>query len=376
MRRTNARATVMLLIGFAAMAAAVCGGEPGGGGPQRDVTFFVASDPHIGVQEKDKPVKSTEEIVAAGRRKTEAIAGLIGKPYPAHGPLRTLAAGNVAPPRGLLIAGDLTDNLRWDAYEQVFPAAGIPTGSGPLTVFPILGNHDGNPDGATRKGFVAENRARQKAGKLAALSENGMHYALNWDGVHVVCVSPCPADTTDAETPFKYGKPGSGSWNDPQGALTFLKDYLRTKVGHSGEPVFVMQHYGFDGFSTNDWNWWTPKQRRAFYDALQGYEIAGIIHGHDHHAAHYRWPDPEKNPAEVQRLFDDSPPAGLRSYDVFSCGDLCWVFRVWNDRLIAAHYGRPASGWNPALCALKPLARSPTSAAKPAILPAVQGEHP
>jgi hypothetical protein len=78
----------------------------------------------------------------------------------------------------------------------------------------------------------------------------------------------CAADTTDEETPFKYGQPGRGSWNDPQGAFSFLKEYLERVVGRSGQPVILMQHYGFDSFCMNDWSWWTPKQRRALYQLL------------------------------------------------------------------------------------------------------------
>jgi hypothetical protein len=105
-----------------------------------------------------------------------------------------------------------------------------------------------------------------------------------------------------------------------------------------------MQHYGFDGFSMNDWNWWTPKQRQAVYQLLANYNIVAIFHGHNHHAEHYRWPDPKMHAADIALFFDGKPPANHRQYDVLSCGSLCWVIQIRGDRLIAAHYG--PSGWS------------------------------
>jgi len=135
-----------------------------------------------------------------------------------------------------------------------------------------------------------------------------------------ICVNLCPADTTDNETPFKYGHPGPGSWNDSRGALTFLTGYLRQRVGTSGDPVIIWQHYGYcEGFNF-DWNWWSAKQRRAFYDAIKGYNIVALLHGHTHAPARYRWPDPANDATEVRRLFGDKPPANLRAFDVFSGG--------------------------------------------------------
>ena len=113
--------------------------------------------------------------------------------------------------------------------------------------------------------------------------------------------------------------------------LAFLKEHLRTKVRPSDAPAVLVHHYGLDAMSTNEWNWWTPKQRKAYYDAIRPYNIVAIIHGHDHHAAHYRWPDPQQNPEEVRRVFGEAP-ADPRSYDVFSCGELCCGRRLTRQR--------------------------------------------
>ena len=211
-------------------------------------------------------------------------------------------------------------------------------GSGRVPVYACAGNHDGEPSGPQRQGLVTRNCQFARRGHFAAISTNGVHFALNWSGVHFLCLNLCPADTTDAETPFKYGKPGPGSWNDPQGALTFLEDYLARHVGSSGEPIILMHHYGFDGFSLNDWYWWTPKQRRALYELLKDYNVAAFFHGHNHHAEHYRWPDPKRHAADLDAFFDGHPPVNPRQYDVLSCGNVCWIVRVRGDQLIAVHF--------------------------------------
>ena len=88
-------------------------------------------------------------------RKTRALVGLIGKPYPPANAFQGIDMGTVAP------TWRIADRRRpdrqpgvWDAYETVFPATGLPTATEPLAVFACLGNHDGDAAGATQQGFV------------------------------------------------------------------------------------------------------------------------------------------------------------------------------------------------------------------------------
>ena len=48
------------------------------------------------------------------------VAGMVGTPYPADGPLRGMHLGKVAPPRGLLIAGigQAFGNFTWNSPSQ------------------------------------------------------------------------------------------------------------------------------------------------------------------------------------------------------------------------------------------------------------------
>jgi hypothetical protein len=322
--------------------------------PKRDVTFFLISDPHVGSENvKASPPVTREQTEKGVRSNLSALVQTIGEPYPAAGQLKDLKLGTVEKPRGVLIAGDLTDNLDWERFTSVFPASGVGEAGKKIPVFLCLGNHDGDAKGATRKGMVEWNRAYMKDKKFAALSDNGLHYALNWEGVHILCLNLCPADTVDKETIFRFGAPGDGSWNDPDQALSFMKDYLREHVGKSGEPVILIQHYGFDGFSMNDWNWWTPKQRRTLYNTIKPYNVVAFLHGHDHAPNRYRWPDATLHPDEVKRLFGEAVPSDLKIYDVFSTGRVGWVFRILNDKLIVAH--RKENGWNTALNCVLPL---------------------
>ena len=325
-----------------------------GEAPKRDVTFFLISDPHVGSENpKATPPVTREQTSMGVKSNLEALLKTVGEPYPSTGPFSGMNLGTVARPRGLLIAGDLTDNLDWERFISIFPASGVGTDGKKIPVFLCLGNHDGDAKGTTRKEVVKWNRAYSKDKKLAAVSDNGLHYALNWEGVHILSLNLCPADAVDKETIFKFGAPAEGSWNDPDQALSFMKDYLRDHVGKSGEPVILMQHYGFDGFSMNDWNWWTPKQRRALYDTIKPYNVVAFLHGHDHAPNHYRWPDAKVNPEEVKRLFGESVPSDLKSYDVFSTGKAGWVFRILDDKLIASH--RKDKSWNASLKCVLPL---------------------
>jgi hypothetical protein len=320
---------------------------------ERNFTLFLCSDTHLGAENpKANPPFTKADTFARVQTSLEEMRHLVGRPYPGQPPLLDLNLGPVAAPRALVILGDVTDGhkdpseqkAQRQAFDRLFPVSGIKFGGHAVPVLACAGNHDGDPAGPQRQGLLSRNRQLAQAGHFAAISTNGVHFALNCSGVHFICLNLCPADSTDAETPFKYGKPGPGSWNDPQGALSFLSDYLARHVGASGDPVVLMHHYGFDGFSLNDWNWWTPKQRRALYELLKDYNVAAFFHGHDHHAEHYRWPDPKRHAADLNAMFDGQPPADLRQYDVLSCGTLCWVIRIHSNHLIAIHFKSP--GWS------------------------------
>lgn len=315
--------------------------------PSRDFTFFLFSDIHIGAENlQANPPVTREQTLGKVKANLETLRGLVGKPCP------QADIGTIALPRGLFILGDLTDGHKeparqqeqWRTFEALVPVTGFSFGARAAPVFAIAGNHDGPLAEYQRQGLLARNRVLAQGGKFSAVSSNGVHYALDWEGVHFLFLNLCAADAPDTETPFKFGKPGLGGWNDPQGAFTFLKDYLIRQVGKSGAPVVILQHYGFDDFSLNDWNWWTLKQRRALYELIKDYNVVAFLHGHDHHTAHYRWPDPKQHAADLNYFYGGKPPEHPRQYDVMSCGQICWVVRIHDNQLSAAH--RSDRGWD------------------------------
>lgn len=315
----------------------------------RDYTFFVLSDIHVGAEDpKATPPLTSAQTMERIRARIDTMSSIVGRTYPRRAELSAEKLGRVPSPRGIFILGDLTDGHKesdrereqWSDFERLFPRAGLTWNGRAIPVFPLAGNHDGFPGGPQRQGLVERNRSLERRGLLAALSSNGVHFALEWDGVHFVSLNLYPADATDRENPFKYGQPQSSRWNDPQSALAFLRDYLPARVGTSGQPVFIIHHYGFDDFSTNDWYWWTSRQRAELHRALAGYNVAAILHGHDHHADHYRWPDPSRHAADLEALFGAAPPATYRQYDVISCGATAWVMRIAGDHLVAAHFAQ------------------------------------
>ncbi|MBC7350628.1 MAG: hypothetical protein H5U05_11760, partial [Candidatus Aminicenantes bacterium] len=50
----------------------------------------------------------------------------------------------------------------------------------------------------------------------------------------------------------------------------------------------IFQHYGFDSWSEA---WWTQKERNAFLQAIQPYNIIAIFWGHSHVAQALNWND-------------------------------------------------------------------------------------
>ena len=224
-----------------------------------------------------------------------------------------------SPPLGLFFCGDLTDGstsveiqkTQWELFSEMYPEEGIEFPGGVAPVFLGFGNHDGATDGVVRKRMRGRVKGLKEAGRLSSVSSNGLHYAVQREGIHFIQLNLVPADEVDLEKPFRFGKAGAGSFQDPEGALSFLRQYLSTQVSADRDVIFLIHHYGFDPFSTNDWNWWTPTQRDAYRSALCGYRVGAIVHGHDHRADAYRWPSPKE-------------PAGPENFQILDCGQPGW----------------------------------------------------
>jgi len=255
----------------------------------RDVTFFAIGDPQINIPRWG--VAGTEQTIAL-------MNGLPGK--------EGLFGDVVAEPRGVLIAGDLVDAVsnpaNWELYKQFFD----PNGAARLRfpAFEGAGNHDLDTKQAVgtftyvQQELIARNRTRPANLKL---DPHGYHYSWDWDDVHFVCLNVFPGSVPravyDREAP----------WNDPKSALAFLTNDLKAQVGKSGRPVVVFWHYGVRGWGLE--KWWLPEDLDALAGALKPYNIALIVHGHEHRYEHYTWNGMDVVMAPSTQ-FDPDPVAG------------------------------------------------------------------
>jgi hypothetical protein len=242
---------------------------PGTSSAASNVTFFAIGDPQINI-----PRWGT-----AGTEKTiELMNQLPGKSFP--------FGGVVAEPHGVIIAGDLVDDLKnqenWIRYKEFFD----PHGKTRLRfkVFEGLGNHDLSTTQGfgtfnyLQKEFVERNKSRTDKFHY---DEHAYHYSWNWGPLHLVCLNIFPGNASrpvyDRESP----------WNDPKRSLDFLTHNLKTKVGNSGQPVILVWHYGLRGWGLE--KWWRPEDLAALREVIKPYNVVLILHGHEHRYDRYEW---------------------------------------------------------------------------------------
>lgn len=314
-------------------------------GAARDLTFFLVSDVHAGMQYKDsKPPITAAEYEQHIIDTLDVIATIPGKPWP-QGPVAEVMQdlGPVGRPSGLIVAGDLTQSRssdQWKVFDRLFPWQGLAPKRFP--VFAGAGNHDaGSKTAPVRDALRARNRAMLKAGLVSTLSPDGLHSAWVWQGVHFVNVNLYAGDA-----PQPDNKPGS--MRDPEGSLTFLRTYL-AKNAPAPRPVVIIQHFGLEKST-----WWGQDERRAFYEAITNYNVVAILHGHTHAITHLQFPGDDD-----LKLFGKGGPR----FDCFSAGAFkqetkkgepwpgwrhpceCYVFHLTDNQFLAAHYTGGTNGW-------------------------------
>jgi cytolysin (calcineurin-like family phosphatase) len=251
-----------------------CSAEDAGLSKTRDVTFICTSDSHYKAFESEGWNQYNRETIEEINRIAER-----------HWPDK-LGGEKIGEPRGVLMLGDCIDDgdrvlQKRDYTAEQFKAFlvdfGMDGGDGHLKfkVYETWGNHDGPPEGKSKKSrcnFQAElkkrNSLRKKKGWLTNLSVNGLHYSWDWDGVHLVSLGIYPADRQHPG--IRYNP----QWHDPQRALTFLKKDLAEHVGDSGRPVVLMSHAGFDS------DWWHPDDWKAVFTAAEKYNVVLYLYGH------------------------------------------------------------------------------------------------
>ena len=231
---------------------------------KNNVTFFVGTDTHY------KP----NEVNVKTKANIGFMNWLPGSPWPAKAKL-----GTVRTPQGLLVCGDLTDHAdqsSWDAFVSNFGEAG--QGVCAYPVYEAFGNHDGKTGSLVQLGIAQRNLTRTGVDHI---SDNGLHYALDWQHVRVIGTGLFPGhDSKDVKL-----APES---LDPQESIDFLKADLEKHVGDSGRPVVIFQHYGWDDFSKG-WGWWTDEARARLAEVVKDYNVVIIFNGHNHGYSIIQW---------------------------------------------------------------------------------------
>ena len=268
-----------------------------------DITFFSISDTHYG---QHSASKDTNRVRMPG-----LINSLPGTAFPA-----SAGGGTVGTPRGVVLPGDLVElpqDSLWNQYTADYGVNGEKKVHFP--VYDGLGNHDqpGVSQGILPK-FVARNATRQNP---VNFDSTGYNYSWDWDGVHFIHLNLYAGGTEKGY--FSTGTAGNGG--DPLNSRAFLQNDLSTRVGTSGRPVFIMQHYPL-----TDTTYWNANAKQLFYTAIQGYNVVGFINGHSHAKTFYKW-------------------NGIDAYDdgTVMNGDIV-VFHITDNRLLAVNRLTTISG--------------------------------
>lgn len=238
------------------------------------ITFLVAADLHYGGS------------VMAGKINREMVLvmnSLPGQKLPEEFGIK----GKINTPRGVVILGDIVDDggspevqKFWQEYVEDFGLKGDR-----LLAFPVyegFGEHDGPSKGLVRSNLRSRNRLRSG---LKSISADGHHYSWDWGKVHFIQLNLYPGSLGEEYLNI-WRRRVSGDARYPRHSLEFLIEDLRRNVGSSGRPVVIFQHYGFDSWSEA---WWTQKERNAFFQAIQPYNVIAIFWGHSHVTQSLSW---------------------------------------------------------------------------------------
>jgi hypothetical protein len=243
---------------------------------ENQITFLVAADLHYGGSVKAREIN---------REMVLAMNSLPGQNLPEEFGVK----GKINTPRGVVILGDIVDDggspevqKFWQEYVEDFGLKGDR-----LLAFPVyegFGEHDGPSDGLVRTNLRSRNRLRPG---LRSISADGQHYSWDWGRVHFVHLNLYPGSMGEEYLNI-WRRRVSGDARYPKRSLEFLVEDLRRSVGSSGRPVVIFQHYGFDSWSEA---WWTQRERHAFLQAIQPYNVIAIFWGHAHVSQALSWND-------------------------------------------------------------------------------------
>jgi len=273
---------------------------------RRDLTFFVLADTHYGRNQAKNKEANNKMVID---EMNSAPGTLL---YP-----KSLGEGKINTPRGVLVAGDLTEDGLKNEWIGVRGEDGFITDYGlrcerrlKYPVYEGFGNHDSELSG--KEHYPLDRlKIRNKSRKgITNLSKDGFHYSWDWDDVHFINLNLYPGP--------KGGRPC-----EAEGSIDFLKEDLVAEVGKSGRPVVIYHHFGLDEHSGNAWG---AGDKDIYYEIIKDYNIVAIFHGHIHESMVYQW-------------------RGIDIYNVGAGLSGEWsAVNITDDELIFAN--RSKEGWN------------------------------
>ncbi|MDX3927734.1 MAG: metallophosphoesterase [Shinella sp.] len=280
------------------------------GRPPVDATFVFTCDVHTCLVAADTLSPNCEEEGKTDANLLRHIAAL-NKVADYHWPEEiggvatglAGAGGRIGTPLGLVVGGDMTDDgggqvkVPGEGRQLQQFASRYQQGTGPDRVhFPVytgLGNHDLDQDGVPPhvdwyrrelRDYVELNHRSTVFYKAPVPVTNydvpSDNYSWDWGGLHLVQLQRFGGD-------------------ESKGAISGL-GWLRQDLASyaaDGRPVVLFQHYGWDAFSLERWDplrttfddegsgaphWWTESERAALLQVLEGYNVVGLFHGHQH----------------------------------------------------------------------------------------------
>ncbi|MBW2522881.1 MAG: hypothetical protein JRI23_01835 [Deltaproteobacteria bacterium] len=254
-----------------------------------DVTFLVVADTHFGthtvlpgstaLNPRPEPQRTTLAVVNQGFIAQMNLVA--GRPYPAA------IGGHVQAPRGVLVAGDLTEDGKpqeWDEFVAHYGHSGKDAQLA-MPVFAVQGNHDKNRgDGVAR---------------ALTKRHGGLYYGWRWDDLHLLALG--------------------------EGPDRWVLEWLATQLESIGTeaPVVLWMHYPLLGpYSRGNW-FGKSSYAERLHDTIEGHRIIAIFHGHFHGSGHYRW-----RGYDVYNV--GSPKHRMRSFAVVRVTDDWLTVSSWN----------------------------------------------
>ena len=244
-----------------------------------DVTFYAIADTHLGYG----------QAYDINRRLIETLNNLPGSKMPLDPNYKNArpdkpGSSVIQKPRGVIIAGDLTEDGKPHQWEQFESLYGL-TGKEGLLKYPVL-ECTGNHDRRDASGIVPSSVAKRHGSNC---------YRTTWDDLQVLCVDVCP------------GKDN----------ISWLRDQL-LDIG-SYLPVIIFYHYNMDGPYSH---FWSIAEKKKFIAQCEYFNVLGIFHGHFH-------------PSEIRQI------NGINIFNTGACKHSCHYFmvcRVTDERLAVGAY--------------------------------------